>query len=137
MQLLATTGRSQCGAIGAKLFVVGPTTWAQLAQEMQSYGQTQFTKHTKIGVNMMSVVTANGESLVLNSPACQESDIWLLTEDTLKVHNYDGFPALDDADGNEMLKQEGAAGYFIRFHAFASFTVDGKPHWNGRCPSGN
>jgi hypothetical protein len=137
MQLLATTGRSQCGATQAQLFVVGPNTWQQLAQEMQSYGQLMFSDSTRAGIKMMKVITANGDCEVLNSPSCIESDIWLFTESTLKIHNYDGFPALDDADGNEILKQEGAAGYFIRFHAFNCVTVSGKPHFNGRCPSGN
>ncbi len=137
MQLLATTGRSQCGATQAQLFVVGPNTWQQLAQEMQSYGQLMFSDSTRVGVKMMKIISANGDCEVLNSPSCQESDIWLFTESTLKIYNYDGFPALDDADGNEILKQEGAAGYFIRFHAFSSATVSGRPHFNGRCPSGN
>jgi hypothetical protein len=137
MQLLATTGRSQCGATQAQLFVVGPNTWQQLAQEMQSYGQLMFSDSTRVGIKMMKIITANGDCEVLNSPSCIESDIWLFTENTLKIYNYDGFPALDDADGNEILKQEGAAGYFIRFHAFNCVTVSGKPHFNGRCPSGN
>lgn len=137
MQLLATAGRSQCGANQATLFVLGPNTGRQLAQEMQSYGQIQFSENTKVGVKMMQVISENGTSDVLISPSCQESDIWLFTESTLKIYNYDGFPALDDADGNEILKQEGAAGYFIRFHAFNCVTVSGRPHHNGRCPSGN
>lgn len=137
MQLLATAGRSQCGANQAQLFVVGPNTWAQLAQEMQSYGQLMFSDSTRVGIKMMKIITANGDAEVLNSPSCVESDIWLFTESTLKIYNYDGFPALDDADGNEILKQEGAAGYFIRFHAFNCVTVSGKPHHNGRCSSGN
>lgn len=137
MQLLATAGRSQCGATQATLFVLGPQSGRQLAQEMQSYGQIQFSENTKVGVKMMQVISENGTSDVLISPSCQESDIWLFTESTLKIYNYDGFPALDDADGNEILKQEGAAGYFIRFHAFNCVTVSGRPHHNGRCPSGN
>jgi len=137
MQLLATIGRAQCGATQAQLFVVGPNTWAQLAQEMQSYGQLMFSDSTRVGIKMMKIITANGDAEVLNSPSCVESDIWLFTESTLKIYNYDGFPALDDADGNEILKQEGAAGYFIRFHAFNCVTVSGRPHFNGRCPSGN
>ncbi len=137
MQLLATAGRSQCGASQATLFVLGPQSGRQLAQEMQSYGQIQFSENTKVGVKMMQVISENGTSDVLISPSCQESDIWLFTESTLKIYNYDGFPALDDADGNEILKQEGAAGYFIRFHAFNCVTVSGRPHHNGRCPSGN
>lgn len=137
MQLLSTAGRHQCGALNARLFVLGPQTGRQLAQEMQSYGQITFSENTKVGVKMMKVISENGESDVLISPACQESDIWLFTEETLKIYNYDGFPALDDADGNEILKQEGAAGYFIRFHAFNCVTVSGRPHHNGRCPSGN
>lgn len=137
MQLLSTAGRHQCGATQANLFVLGPQSGRQLAQEMQSYGQIQFSENTKVGVKMMKVISENGESDVLISPSCQESDIWLFTESTLKIYNYDGFPALDDADGNEILKQEGAAGYFIRFHAFNCVTVSGRPHHNGRCPSGN
>jgi hypothetical protein len=137
MQLLATAGRHQCGATEATLFVVGPQTGRQLAQEMQSYGQIQISENTRVGIKMMQVIGENGASDVLVSPSCQESDIWLFTESTLKIYNYDGFPALDDADGNEILKQEGAAGYFIRFHAFNCVTVSGRPHHNGRCPSGN
>ena len=105
---------------------------------MQSYGQLQFSdRSTRVGVKMPVVITANGDSEVLTSPSCAESDIWLFTESNLKIYNYDGFPALDDADGNEILKQEGAAGYFIRWHAFNCVTVGGMPHHNGRCSSGN
>lgn len=137
MLLLATTGRSQCGATQALLFVVGPNTWAQLAQEMQSYGQTTFVENQKIGIKMMQVMTCNGLAQVLNSPSCLESDIWLFTESNLKIYNYDGFPALDDEDGNEILRQTSAAAYTARWHAFTCVTVNGKPHLNGRCPSGN
>lgn len=137
MQLLATTGRSQCGATQAKLFVVGPQTWQQLAQEVQSYGTLQFTQNVKIGVELLTIMTCNGASQVLNSPSCAESDIFLFTQSTLKIYNYDGFPGLDDADGNELLRQTSAAGYEIRWHAFTCATVNGRPHFNGRCPSGN
>jgi hypothetical protein len=137
MQLLATTGRSQCGATQAKLFVVGPNTWQQLAQEVQSYGTLQFTQNVKIGVELLTIMTCNGAAQVLNSPACAESDIWLFTQSTLKIYNYDGFPGLDDADGNEILRQVSAAGYEVRWHAFSCATVSGRPHFNGRCPSGN
>lgn len=137
MQLLATTGRSQCGATQAKLFVVGPQTWQQLAQEVQSYGTLQFTQNMKIGVELMTIMTANGPAQVLNSPACQESDIWLFTQSTLKIYHYDGFPGLDDVDGNQILRQASAAGYEIRWHTFSCATVSGRPHFNGRCPSGN
>ncbi len=137
MQLLATTGRSQCGATGATLFVVGPNTWQQLAQEVQSYGTLTFTQNVKIGVELLTIMTCNGPSQVLNSPACQESDIFLFTQSTLKIYNYDGFPALDEGDGNEILRQSSAAGYEIRWHAFSCVTVNGRPHFNGRCASGN
>lgn len=137
MQLLATTGRSQCGATQATLFVVGPNTWQQLAQEVQSYGQIEFTENIKIGVKLMTIMTCNGPSQVLNSPACLESDIFLFTQSTLKIYNYDGFPALDEGDGNEILRQTNAAAYEVRWHAFTCVTVNGRPHFNGRAPSGN
>lgn len=136
-QLLATTGRSQSGATGATLFVVGPNTWQQLAQEVQSYGQVEFTENVKIGIKLMTIMTCNGPSQVLNSPACLESDIWLFTQQHLKIYNYDGFPALDEADGNEILRQTSAAAYEVRWHAFTCVTVNGRPHMHGRCPSGN
>jgi hypothetical protein len=137
MQLLATTGRSQCGATGATLFVVGPNTWQQLAQEVQSYGTLTFTQNAKIGIQLLTIMTCNGPSQVLNSPACAESDIFLFTQSTLKIYNYDGFPALDEGDGNEILRQSTSVGYEIRWHAFSCVTVNGRPHFNGRCASGN
>lgn len=137
MQLLATTGRSQCGAINATLFVVGPNTWQQLAQEVQSYGTVEFTENVKIGIKLLTVMTCNGPAQVLNSPACLESDIWLFTQNTLKIYNYDGFPALDEGDGNEILRQTTSAAYEVRWHAFTCVTVNGRPHYNGRCASGN
>jgi hypothetical protein len=137
MQLLATTGRSQCGAQEATLFVVGPNTWAQLAQEVQSYGKIEFTENVKIGIKLMTIMTCNGPSQVLNSPSCQESDIFLFTQKHLKIYNYDGFPGLDEGDGNEILRQSTAAAYEVRWHAFTCVTVNGRPHLQGRCPSGN
>ncbi|HKB35075.1 MAG TPA: hypothetical protein VKD72_01390 [Gemmataceae bacterium] len=137
IQLLATVGRSQNGAINATLCVVGPRTWQQLATEAQSYGTLQFTRDTKIGVEMLTIITANGPTMVMNEPHCVESDIWLFTRNTLKLYNYDGFPALDEGDGNELLRQNAAAGYEVRWHAFTCATVNGKPMWNGRCDSGN
>lgn len=137
MQLLATTGRSQCGAQQATLFVVGPNTWQQLAQEVQSYGQVEFTENVKIGIKLMTIMTCNGPAQVLNSPSCLESDIFLFTQSTLKIYNYDGFPALDEGDGNEILRQTASAAYEVRWHAFTCPTVNGRPHLNGRCPSGN
>ncbi len=137
MQLLATTGRSQCGAQQATLFVVGPNTWAQLAQEVQSYGVIEFTENVKIGIKLMTIMTANGPSQVLNSPSCLESDIWLFTQTHLKIYNYDGFPGLDEGDGNEILRQTNAAAYEVRWHAFTCVTVNGRPHFHGRAPSGN
>ena len=137
MQLLATTGRSQCGAQQATLFVVGPNTWAQLAQEVQSYGHLEFTENMKIGIKLLTIMTANGPSQVLNSPSCLESDIFLFTQSTLKIYNYDGFPGLDEGDGNEILRQTNSAAYEVRWHAFTCSTVNGRAHFNGRCPSGN
>jgi hypothetical protein len=136
MQLLATAGRKLCGATQAKLFVVGPGTWQALAQEVQSYGTMVFTKNAKIGVELMTIMTANGDCQVLNDPHCHDSDIWLFTENTLKIYHYDGFPALDEGDGNEILRQVSAASYAARWHAFNCVTVSGKPHHNGRCSSG-
>jgi len=137
MQYLATTGRAQCTATDALLFVVGPMTWQQLAQEAQSYNTLQFSKNTKIGVELLTVMTCNGPAQVLNSPACVESDLWLFTQSTLKIYTFDGFPALDEGDGNELLRRDSDSGYQIRWHAFNNVTVNGKPHLNGRCPSGN
>lgn len=135
LQLLATTGRSQCGAVDAKLAVMGPNTWQQLAQEVQSYGMTEFTENVKIGIKLLTVMTANGPLQVLNSPSCLEADLWLFTQANLRIYNYDGFPALDDADGNEILRQNSTAGYSIRWHAFSNVTVNGRPFLNGRTVS--
>jgi hypothetical protein len=137
IQLLATTGKAQCGANQANLVVVGPTTWQQLAQEVQSYGTLQFTKNAKIGIELMTIMTCNGPTQILCESHCMDSDIWLFTQNSIKIYNYDGFPALDEGDGNEILRQTSAAGYSIRWHAFNCVTVNGKPHWNGRCSSGN
>lgn len=137
VQLLATVGRSTCGAQEATLCVVGPRTWQQLAQEAQSFGSATFTKNLKIGVEMLTIMTCNGPCQVMNEPHCLESDIWLFSPKTLKIYNYDGFPALDEGDGNEILRQASSAGYEVRWHAFTSVTVSGKPHHNGRCDSGN
>lgn len=136
IQLLATIGRAQANAKDATLAVVGPRTWQQLATEAQSYGTLQFTKEMKLGVNLLTIMTANGETQVMNDPHCVESDIWLVTRGNLKLYNYDGFPALDDQDGNEILRQNAAAGYEVRWHAFTCLTVNGKPWTFGRCDSG-
>lgn len=137
VQLLATVGRAQSGATGATLLVVGPRTWQQLATEAQSYGNLDFTENTKLGIKMLTIMTCNGPTTVMNEPHCVESDIWLFTPDTLKLYNYDGFPALDEGDGNEILRQSTNAGYEIRWHAFTCATVNGRPQYNGRCDSGN
>lgn len=137
IQLLATVGRSTCGAMNATLCVIGPQTWQQLAQEAQSYGTLTFTENTKIGIKMLTIMTCNGPTQIMNEPHCLESDIWLFTPETIRIYHYDGFPALDDADGNEYLRQASSAGYEIRWHAFSCPTVGGRPHHNGRCDSGN
>ena len=137
VQLLATVGRSQSGAKEATLMVCGPRTWQQLATEAQSYGTLMFTKEMKLGVELLTIMTANGATMVVNEPHCVESDIWLFTRNTLKLYNYDGFPALDEGDGNELLRQNAQAGYEVRWHAFTCATVNGKPQYNGRCDSGN
>lgn len=137
IQLLATIGRAQAGAKNATLCVVGPRTWQQLATEAQSFGQLQFTKEIKIGVELLTIMTANGPTQVLNDPHCVESDIWLFTREDLKLYHMDGFPGLDTGDGNEILRQAGAAGYEVRWHAFTCPTVNGKPWNHGRSPSGN
>jgi hypothetical protein len=136
-QLLATEGADTCGANQARLFVMGAKTWSQLAQEVQSFGQAAFSKNIKIGVNVITIMTCNGESQVVMDPHCLASDIWLFTEEDLMLYNVDGVPALDDADGNEMLRQVSAAAYAIRFHAFTNPTVNGNPWHQGRCASGN
>ena len=136
MQLLATTGRSEYGATEANTFVVGPRTWQQLAAEAQSYGNLAFSASTKLGVKMLTIITANGECNVINEPHCVESDIWLFTLPKLKIYNYDGFPALDEGDGNEILRQATAATYEVRWHAFNCVTVGGQPWHHGRCDSG-
>lgn len=137
MQLLAVEGKKVSGANMAQLFVVGPTTANQLAQEVQSYGQVTFTKNIKIGVELMTIMTVNGPSQVLVDSHCLDSDIWLFTQSTLKIYNYDGFPALDIQDGNKILRQASALSYAVRWYAFSSVTVNGQPHLNGRCSSGN
>lgn len=138
IQLLAVRGNKTCGAVGANWCVVGPNTWAQLAQEAQSYGQfQQFGKDTTVGVSTITVMTINGPTMVMGESHCQESDIWLFTPETLKLYNIDGFPALDDADGNDILRLSDTGGYEIRWHAFTCPTVSGRPHHNGRCDSGN
>ncbi len=137
IQLLATIGRAQAGAKNATLCVVGPRTWQQLATEAQSFGQLQFTKEIKIGVELLTIMTANGPTQVLNDPHCVESDIWLFTREDLKLYHMDGFPGLDTGDGNEILRQAGAAGYEVRWHAFTCPTVNGKPWNHGRSASGN
>lgn len=137
IQLLATVGRAQAGAQNATLCIVGPRTWQQLATEAQSYGTLQFTKEMKLGVELLTIMTANGPTMIVNEPHCVESDIWLFTKNTLKLYNYDGFPALDEGDGNELLRQNAQAGYEVRWHAFTCATVNGKPQYNGRCDSGN
>jgi hypothetical protein len=136
MELLAVKGRKQCGAMDALLYVVGPQTWNELSQEVQSYGQLVFEKDVKIGAQMITLITVNGPAKVMADPHCSESDIFLFTESTLKCYHMDGFPALDTADGNEYLRQSSAAGYEVRWHTFACPTVNGMPHLNGRCDSG-
>lgn len=136
MQLLATIGASQAGATDATLFVVGPRTWQQAATEAQSFGTLQFTKNATIGVELLTIMTCNGPSQILMDPHCVESDIWLFTRDNLKLYNMDGFPALDEGDGNEILRQTSAAGYEARWHAFTCPTVNGKPWTHGRSDSG-
>lgn len=137
IQLLATIGRSQAGAKNATLCVVGPKTWQQLATEAQSFGQLQFTDNVKIGIKLLTVMTCNGPTQIMNDPHCVESDIWLFTQDNLKLYHMDGFPALDEGDGNEILRQAGSAGYEVRWHAFTCPTVNGKPWTHGRSDSGN
>ncbi len=136
IQLLATTGRAQCGASEATMCVIGPKSWQQLAGEVQSFGTVEYTENIKIGVKMMTIMTCNGPTSVINEPHCLESDLWLFTKSTLKLYNYDGVPALDEGDGNELLRQSTAAGYEVRWHAFTCATVSGKPQYNGRCDSG-
>lgn len=137
IQLLATIGRSQAGAKGANLVVVGPKTWQQLATEAQSFGTLQFTKNVTIGIELLTIMTCNGPTQIVNDPHCVESDIWLFTPENLKLYTMDGFPCLDEGDGNEILRQAGAAGYEVRWHAFACPTVNGKPWTHGRSDSGN
>lgn len=137
IQLLATVGRAQAGAKEATLAVVGPKTWQQLATEAQSFGTLQFTKNVTIGVELLTIMTCNGPTQVVNDPHCVESDIWLFTQKNLKLYNYDGVPCLDEGDGNEILRQAGAAGYEVRWHAFTCATVNGKPWTHGRSDSGN
>lgn len=137
IQLLATIGAAHSSARNARLCVLGPKTWQQLATEAQSYGQLEFTSETKIGIQMITLMTVNGPTKIMMDPHCVESDIWLFTRESLKLFNMDGFPALDTGDGNEILRQAGAAGYEARWHAFSCPTVSGKPWWNGRCDSGN
>src|SRR5690606_38778817 len=118
------------------LYVVSPKTWNELSQEVQSFGQLSFEKDVKIGAQMITLITVNGMAQVMADPHCADSDIFLFTKSSLKLYHFDGFPALDTADGNEYLRQSSAAGYEVRWHTFSCATVNGQPHLNGRCDSG-
>ena len=138
IQLLVNVGRSEYNAQQIDVCVLGPRTWQQLAQEAQSYGTLTFSENTKIGVKVLTVMTANGPLQVLNEPHCAEADIWVLNTSKVKIYNYDGFPGLDEGDGNQILRQTSSAAYEVRWHAFNCLTVGGQP-WlaGGRCNSGN
>lgn len=134
--LLLNRGAEDAGATPDYL-AMSPKTWGQLQSDLISYGKLMFEKDVKLGMEMISLIGPNGPVKVLNDRAVRDADIWALTSSKLKVYNYDGFPALTDHDGVEMLRQATAAGYEIRFHAFNSLTVSGRPWDFGRCSSGN
>lgn len=136
LQLLATVGRAYSNATMAKLSVMGPHAAQQLTSEAQSYGTLKFTKNERIGIDIPTVMTQNGDTMVLSEPHCVSDDLWLLTPDDLKLYHSDGFPALDVGDGNEILRQANDSGYEIRWHSFTCPTVNGKPWRQGRTTTG-
>lgn len=134
--LLLNRGAEDAGA-SPDYLGMSPKTWGQLQADLISYGTLRFEKDVRLGMEMISLSGPNGTVKVLNDRAIRDSDIWAITSSSMKVYNYDGFPALTDHDGVEMLRQASAASYEIRFHAFNSLTVSGRPWDFGRCSSGN
>lgn len=138
MTLLVNEAMSQAGTLTIDYIVVGPRTWQQAADEGKQFGFFEFGKaDARIGVSALTVMTVSGPVQVVADPYCLEADIWAMTSENLKIYNYDGFPGLDDGDGNELLRQNAAAQYEVRYHAFNCLTVSGKPWTFGRCASGN
>jgi hypothetical protein len=137
IQLLCTTGNANYGANSVDVVGLGPKTWQQLANESQSYATLSFAEDLKLGVTYLKLMCSHGTVKIVMDPNVQESDIWAFTISKLKIYNADGFPALDDIDGNEILRQNAAAQYEIRYHTFCCPTVGGQPWMHGRCSSGN
>jgi hypothetical protein len=115
---------------------MGPRTYQQLLDEARTYGRLEMGE-TKLGVSGVKLQTVIGEVVAIGDSHVRESDIWAITSDSLRIYNSDGFPALDVLGGGQILKSEGSAGYFVRYHAFSSVTVNGRPWDFGRCDSGN
>ena len=135
--LLVSECNSASGAEDIDYIALGPRTYQQLLDEARTYGRLEMGMNEKLGVGGVKLQTVVGEVLVVSDSHVKESDIWALTSESLRIYNSDGFPALDVVGGGQILKSEGSAGYFIRFHAFSSVTVNGRPWDFGRCGSGN
>lgn len=134
--LLVSECNSASSAEDIDYIALGPRTYQQLLDEARTYGRLEMGK-TKLGISAVMLQTVIGEVAVIGDSHVRESDIWAITSDSLRIYNSDGFPALDVLGGGQILKSEGSAGYFIRFHAFTSLTVNGRPWDFGRCDSGN
>lgn len=134
--LLISECNSASSAEDIDYIALGPRTFQQLLDEARTYGRLEMGK-TKLGISAVMLQTVIGEVAVIGDSHVRESDIWALTSDGLRIYNSDGFPALDVLGGGQILKSESSAGYFIRFHAFTSVTVNGRPWDFGRCDSGN
>lgn len=135
--LLVNEGRASCGAMDVDVLAVGPRTWQQMVSEASSYGEVMMGQDAKLGFSYITLNTANGPVKVINDPFVQEADMWALTSADMMIYNYDGFPALDDFDGVELLRQTSSAAYEVRYHAFTCLTVNGKPFHFGRASTGN
>lgn len=116
---------------------VGPRTWQQAADEARSFGTYTFGKSTVLGVTTLKLMTVAGEVELVADPHVLEADIWALTSEDMVIYHYDGFPALVNADGVEILRQATAAAFEVRYQAFNCMTLKGKPWHFGRCSSGN
>lgn len=134
--LLVSECNSASSAEDIDYIALGPRTYQQLLDEARTYGRLEMGK-TKLGIGAVMLQTVIGEVAVIGDSHVRESDIWAITSDSLRIYNSDGFPALDVLGGGQILKAESSAGYFIRFHAFTSLTVNGRPWDFGRCDSGN
>ncbi len=135
--LLLTELRAQSGAMDVDYIILGPRTWQQGMDEARTYGKFEFGKDPRLGVSALTILGATGECKIICDPYVAESDIWAVTSSNMKMYHYDGVPALDEGDGNELLRQTSAAAYAVRYHCFNCTTVNGKPWTFGRISSGN